>query len=897
MTLEIPTRFEPKQREAAIYAGWKKAGRFTANPASTKQPFVIVIPPPNVTGSLHMGHCLNNTLQDILTRWKRMCGFEALWLPGTDHAGIATQNVVEKELRKEKTNRHALGREKFLERVWAWKEQYGNTILMQLERMGCSCDWTRTRFTMDAPYSQAIRVAFVQLYKKGLIYKGKRIINWCPRCTTALSDIELRDQPDDKGKLYHIKYPVVGGGELTVATTRPETMLGDTAVAVHPDDARYKAIVGKKILLPLVKREIPIAADTFVDPKFGTGAVKVTPAHDANDYECSQRNGLEAICVMDERGVMNANAGRFAGLDRFEARKQVVAALEAEGFLAGTTDHVVPLAVCDRCDTIVEPYLSDQWFVKMKPLAVPAAEAVRSGRVKFMPERWTKIYLDWVDNTRDWCVSRQLWWGHQIPAWRCMDCSGYTVEITDPKNCAHCGSASIKQEEDVLDTWFSSGLWPFATLGWPEKTADLAKFYPTSVLATDRGIIYLWVARMIMNGLEFMGKEPYHTVIIHPTILTDDGKRMSKSKGTGIDPLGLLDAYGADATRFAMSRLVTTSQDMRFGTNISKTKGEEGQRFMTKFFNAARFVLMSLDGTDKAGALAGAAALANGDAVPGLAFEDRWILSRLNTTIRTVDAALQRYEFGEAAAQMYSFAWFEYCDWYIELAKPRMARPDGAAARATLLHVLDRLTRIMHPIMPFVTEEVWQSLRAFDPQREESIMTAAWPKADAARVDLDAEKTAGTLMEIVRAIREVRAKYNIPPKQALAATLSAPDAATAKALGEHAQLVQDSANLTKLDVGASLAAPPSSATQVVAGSHLFIPLAGIVDPAKEKERLESSKKKAADQAASIRKKLSDEKFCANAPAELVEKERARLEEFDDQIARVEKSLEELKNWK
>ncbi|MCE9583141.1 MAG: valine--tRNA ligase [Planctomycetes bacterium] len=897
MALEIPTRFEPAKREAEIYAGWKSAGRFTANAASTKTPYVIVIPPPNVTGSLHMGHCLNNTLQDILTRWKRMSGFEALWLPGTDHAGIATQNVVEKELRKEKTNRHELGREKFLERVWAWKEKYGNTILMQLERMGCSCDWSRTRFTMDDGYSKAIRVAFVQLYKKGLIYKGKRIINWCPRCTTALSDIELRDQPDDKGKLYHIKYPIAGGGELTVATTRPETMLGDTGVAVHPEDERYKALVGKMIILPLVKREIPIVADTFVDPKFGTGAVKVTPAHDANDYDCSQRCNLAAICVIDERGVMNANAGRFAGLDRFEARKAVVEALAAEGFLVGTSDHTVPLSVCDRCDTIIEPYLSDQWFVKMAPLAKPAAEAVRSGRVKFVPERWTRVYLDWVDNVRDWCVSRQLWWGHQIPAWKCIDCGAYTVETFDPKNCSKCGSAGLKQEDDVLDTWFSSGLWPFATLGWPDQTPDLKKFYPTSVLATDRGIIYLWVARMIMNGLEFMGKEPYHTVMIHPTILTDDGKRMSKSKGTGLDPLGLLDQFGADATRFAMSRLVTTSQDMRFGTNISKTKGEEGQRFMTKFFNAARFVLISLDTGDKAAAVAGAEALGRGEDPGKLEFEDRWILSRLNTTIRSVSANLERFEFGEAAAQLYAFAWFEYCDWYIELAKPRMARPDGAAARATLLHVLDSLTRLLHPIMPFVTEEVWQALRAFDPKREESVMNAAYPRADADRVDLDAEKTAGALMEIVRSLRDLRAKYNIPPKQALSAVLSAPDAATANALAPHARLVQDSANLTKLDIGTALAAPPSSATQVVAGNHLFIPLAGIVDPAKEKERLENTKKKAADQSASIRRKLDDAKFVQNAPPELVEKERARLADFDEQVASVEKSLEELKNWK
>jgi len=897
MTLEMPTRFDPAGREAEIYAAWQKAGRFTANANSTKPPFVIVIPPPNVTGSLHMGHCLNNTLQDILTRWKRMCGFEALWLPGTDHAGIATQNVVEKELRKEKSSRHQLGREKFLERVWAWKEQYGNTILSQLQRMGCSCDWTRTRFTMDEGYSKAIREAFVRLFKKGLIYKGKRIINWCPRCTTALSDIELRDQPDEKGKLWHIRYPIQGGGSVTVATTRPETMLGDTAVAVHPSDERYKGVVGKKVLLPLMNREIPIVADSFVDPKFGTGAVKVTPAHDPNDYECSQRLKLPAICVIDERGAMNENAGAFRGLDRFEARKKVVEALTEQGFLEKTTDHVVPLNVCDRCDTIVEPYLSDQWFVAMKALAAPAAEAARNGRVKFMPERWTKIYLEWVDNVRDWCISRQLWWGHRVPAWKCGKCGAYTSEIADPTKCVKCGSPDLKQEDDVLDTWFSSGLWPFATMGWPDKTADLAKFYPTSILATDRGIIYLWVARMIMNGLEFMGKEPFHTVIIHPTILTDDGKRMSKSLGTGLDPLTLLDAFGADATRFAVAKLVTTSQDMRFGKNISKSKGEEARNFMTKFFNAARFVLISLDAADKTAAAAGAAALGQGKDPAALAFEDRWILSRLNTTIASVSQSLERYEFGEAAQALYAFAWFEYCDWYIELAKPRLTRPDGAAARATLLHVLDSLTRLLHPIMPFVTEEVWQALRVFDASRAESVMIAPYPKADPARVDLDVEKTAGALMEIVRAVRDLRSKYNIPFKQALPAVLSAPDAATALALQPHVRLVCDSANLSKLDTGTNLTPPPSSATQVVAGAQLFIPLAGIVDAAKEKARLDSSLKKAEEQATNVRRKLDDPKFRQNAPADLVEKEEARLADFQDQIAKLKAGLAEVGSWK
>jgi valyl-tRNA synthetase len=893
MPLDIPTRFDPAAREPAIYDAWRRAGRFTADPNSGKPPFVIVIPPPNVTGSLHLGHCLNNTLQDMLTRWKRMSGYEALWLPGTDHAGIATQNVVEKELRKEKLNRHVLGREKFLERVWTWKEQYGNTILRQLERMGSSCDWSRTRFTMDEGYSRAIRAAFVRLFRKGLIYKGKRIINWCPRCTTALSDIELKDAPDEKGKLYGLRYPLKGGGEVRVATTRPETMLGDTAVAVHPDDERYRTLVGKTVILPLTNREVPIVADTFVDKAFGTGAVKVTPAHDPFDHECSQRHDLPAILVMDEKGVMNDNAGAFKGLDRFEARKQVTAALEAGGFLTGIQDHVVPLSACDRCDTVIEPYLSDQWFVKMGPLAKPAAESVRSGRVTFVPERWTEVFLDWVDDARDWCISRQIWWGHRVPAWKCGKCAAYTSEETDPSKCSACGAAELKQEEDVLDTWFSSALWPFATMGWPDATPDLKKFYPTSVLATDRGIIYLWVARMVMTGLEFMQQDPFHTVLIHPTILTDDGRRMSKSLGTGLDPLTLLDAYGADATRFAMSRLVTTSQDMRFGKTISKQKGEEARNFMTKVWNAARFVLMSLDGTDKAAAVAGADALERGESPAGLAFEDRWILSRLHSTVRAVANAFEHFEFGEAGQQLYVFAWFEYCDWYIELAK---RRTDGAA-KATLLHVLDVLVRLMHPIAPFVTEEIWGLLRAFDPRKTDSVMIAAFPKADAARVDLEAEKTAGTLMEIVRAVRDLRAKYNIPPKQALAAALSAPDEASARALSAHVGLVCSSSNLSKLDVGTALAAPPQSATQVVAGVQLFVPLAGLVDPAKERERLESAGKKAAETAAAIRRKLDDPNFRDKAPAELVEKERERLAEFDGQVARVEKSLAELAGWK
>jgi valyl-tRNA synthetase len=721
--MEFTSRFDPKEAEPRLYKLWEEGGFFKAEARSQKPPFTIVIPPPNVTGSLHMGHALNNTIQDLLVRWKRMQGFECLYLPGTDHAGIATQNVVEKELKKEGTNRHVLGRDSFLRRVWAWKEQYGETIYMQLRRLGSSCDWSRERFTMDESYVRAIRTVFKALYDKKQIYRGHRVINWCPRDMTALSDLEVR-RPEEgaAGNLYHIRYPLAGepGRHVVVATTRPETMLGDTAVMVHPKDARYAGLVGKKAVLPFIGREIPIIADEAVDMKFGSGAVKVTPAHDMNDFEVGKRHGLPAIIVMDESAKMNDQAGEFAGLDRFEARAKIVERLAALNLLEKVEDHSTPLGRCDRCDTIIEPYLSEQWFVNMKPLAAPAIDAVKSGRVRFHPDRWAKVYLDWMENIQDWCISRQIWWGHRIPVWTCSDGHAFAA-VDTPSTCPTCGGGALRQDADVLDTWFSSALWPFATLGWPEESADLKKFYPTQVLVTDRGIINLWVARMIMMGLEFRGKEPFSDVVINATIMDDAGERMSKSKGTGVDPLILMERYGADALRFALTLLSTGSQDVRFGKNLSVPRTEQARNFVTKFWNACRYVATSAP-----------------ESVSGLPpgwdrkLEDCWIASRLNRTIQVVTEALASNEFGRAAGELYTFIWDDFCSWYIELTKKRTAE---ATARGMLRYLAGITLRLLHPICPFVTEELWTKL---DPAAAKTpLIRAAWPEPGAMNEDLE----------------------------------------------------------------------------------------------------------------------------------------------------------------
>jgi valyl-tRNA synthetase len=807
-----------------------------------------------------------------------MEGYEVLWIAGTDHAGIATQNVVDKELKRtENKSRWDLGRDEFLKRVWKWKEQYGNTILNQLRRLGCSCDWSRLRFTMDEGYSRAIRTVFVSLFKKKLIYRGLGIVNWCPKDRTAISDLEVKTPEDaPPGKLWHINYPVKGepGRFLTVATTRPETMLGDTAVAVHPDDPRYKALIGKTVILPLVSREIPVIGDAIlVDPKFGSGVVKVTPAHDPNDFECGKRNKLPAIIVMDESAAINENGGPYKGLDRYEARKRIVADLEAEGLLVKTEDHAVPAGVCDRCDTVIEPRLSEQWFCSMKPLAAPAIAAVKSGDIKFNPDRWAKVYLDWMENIRDWCISRQIWWGHRIPVWYCPNKHAISA-VEDPACCPECGSKDLEQDKDVLDTWFSSALWPFATLGWPDETPDLEKFYPTQVLVTSRDIINLWVGRMIVSGYEFRGEKPFSDVIIHATIMDDAGKRMSKSKGTGVDPLVLIDEYGADALRFSLAWLTTGTQDLKFGQKFSKQRVEMSRNFVTKLWNAARYVAEKI-----------------GDApatVPtaGLSNEDSWILSRLNTTVDGVTSAVDRYEFGEAAQHLYKFVWDDFCAWYLELSKRRSGEP---AARQTLACVLDTTLRLMHPFTPFFTEEIWQKLG-----RKQSLMKASWPEVDEKLRNPDLEKRMSLVFEAVGVVREVRNRNGIVPKVTLPAVISAKDEATAALLKAGSEIIRDQANLDELSIGVNVAKPKFSATGASTAFTVYVPLEGKIDKAAEVGRTKKEMEKAGEQAVQSERQLANEEFRKRKP-ELAREIEEKLAALKAKLVELEAHLRELES--
>ena len=853
--------YEPAATEAKWYPYWESHGYFTPQIDRSKEPFTIVIPPPNVTGSLHMGHALNNTIQDVIIRRRRMAGQPALWLPGTDHAGIATQNKVEQQLAEEGLTRQDVGREKFIERVWQWKDEYGATIINQLKRLGCSCDWTRERFTMDEGYSKAVKEVFVRLYRDGLIYRGNRIINWCPRCHTALSDIEVEHQ-DVEGGLWHIKYPLVEReGFLIIATTRPETLLGDTAVAVHPEDKRYKHLIGGKAVLPLVGRELPIIGDAHVDPAFGTGALKVTPAHDPNDFEIGERHGLEQINIFGPDARINANGGQFFGQHRFEAREAVVEALKEAGLLEKYEPHTHAVGHCYRCHTMIEPYLSEQWFVDMKPLAGPAIEAVKIGKVKFSPERWARVYFEWMENIRDWCISRQIWWGHQIPAWYCGDCGETMVATQAPTACSKCGGARLEQDQDVLDTWFSSALWPFATLGWPDATEDLDFFYPTSVLSTARDILYLWVARMIMSGLKFAGDGPFHTVIIHPTVLNREGRRMSKSLGTGVDPLELIDKYGTDATRFGLMIQATTMQDMRF----TEEKLEMSRNFANKMWNAARFALMNLSDYDPADFDAAA-----------LTAADRWILSRVQRLIDDVTAAVDTYDFGEASRRLYDFFWSEFCDWYLEMVKHRLYEGGDAgsrsAAQGVLVRVLDVALKLLHPFMPFITEEIWQKL----PVATESLMIAAWPVADPTLVDKSAEKDIALLQSVVTAIRVVRAEYKVSPATKIKAVVTARDAGPPASILAGKAMMERLAGLSELEVGAELMRPERSATAVAGDLEIFIPLAGLVDVGKETQRLEKELAVVEAEAGRVEGKLANEGFRAKAPAGIIQKEEDKL---------------------
>ncbi len=875
---EMPSAYDPDAVEGPVFEMWAE-GRYFEQAPEGEPPFTVVIPPPNVTGSLHMGHALNNTIQDVVIRRARMTGQPARWVLGTDHAGIATQNKVEQKLAKQGLSRHDVGREAFIEECWKWRVEHGSIIIGQLKRMGCSCDYSDEHFTMDPGYQTAVRKVFVDWFEKGLIYRGKRIINWCPRCTTALSDIEVEHE-DVAGHLWHIRYPLrtaVGGRDhLVVATTRPETMLGDMCVAVHPDDERYKDLVGATVVLPLLGREIPVVADEYVDPSFGSGAVKVTPAHDPNDFEIAERHGIAKVNILEADGTIGAEGGPYAGLDRYEARKRVLADLEAAGLLERTEDHDHAVGHCYRCQTVVEPWLSDQWFVDMKPLAAPAIEAVRDGRVVFHPQRWENVYFHWMENIRDWCISRQLWWGHRIPVFYCDACGLQLASMDDLTVCPTCGAA-VRQDEDVLDTWFSSQLWPFATLGWPEETPELDFFYPTTVLSTARDILFLWVARMIMSGMYFVGDVPYRDVIIHPTVFNAEGRRMSKSLGTGVDPLDLMAHYGADGMRFGLMLQVTGNQDIRF----SEEKLASSRNFANKIWNASRFVLMNV----------GDASVSGEPRVGSPA--DAWILSRLADLSRRVDEGLLAYEFGETARALYEFFWNEFCDWYIELAKPRLAA--GGEARETVLgnlvFVLDNALRLLHPMMPFVTEEIWQHL----PQTRgtaDALMVAPWPVGLDSFCDEDAERAIALLQEVVVAVRTVRARYTLSPKVKLDVTVrpAAECAATIEALSDDIRGIAGAASLT---IAADAAKPAHAVAVATTSGEVYVSLEGLVDFAAERERVARELDKARQELARVEKKLGNEGYLAKAAPEIIAKDRARAGEYATAIEKLAAQLADL----
>ena len=876
--------YEHREVEARWYPFWLERGYFHGDEHDrTRPPFSIVLPPPNVTGSLHLGHALTATLQDVLIRWKRMSGFNTLWLPGTDHAGIATQMIVEKELkRSEGKSRHDLGRAAFLERVWAWKERYGSRIGEQHKALGASLDWERERFTMDEGLSRAVREVFVRLHEEGLIYREKKLINWCPDCHTALSDLEVEQKEAEAGELWSFAYPLAdGSGEIVVATTRPETMLGDTAVAVHPDDERYRGIVGKKVRHPILGREIPIIADAIlVDPKFGTGAVKVTPAHDFNDFEVGKRHGLEQITVIGPDGRMTENAGPLAGKDRFEARKEVKALLASMGLDRGTKPHLLAIGRCQRSQTILEPLLSDQWYVRIEPLARPAIEAVEQGRTRFIPEQWTNTYMMWMRNIHDWCISRQLWWGHQIPAWYCPD-GHVTVAREAPERCATCGKGELRQDEDVLDTWFSSALWPFSTMGWPDRTETLATFYPTSVMETGHDIIFFWVARMMMMGLHFMGEVPFRTVYLHPMVRDEKGQKMSKTKGNVIDPLVITEQYGADALRFTLAALTAQGRDIK----LAKDRIDGYRAFANKLWNATRFALMNLEGyvheeRDPA-------SLARTPA-------DRWILARTQRAVNDTVAALEAFRFNEAAGTVYQFVWHELCDWYIELAKEALYGDDAEkkrAAQATLTTSLQTALRLLHPFMPFITEELWHVLRAQvrADAWPDSVLAAEYPRAGA--VDDAADRGFGPVIGIVDAIRNIRGEMNIPFKAVLDdVEIGALDREAVATVREELGRVHRLANVSGarvLDAGRAPARRGASAVAVGAGFEVRVGLAGAVDLAAEAVRISKEIAKIENDVAGLEQKLANPSFVAKAPAEVVEKDRARLAELVEKKRKLE----------
>ena len=896
---ELPPQYNPQDVEERRYQWWDAQGFFRADVKKGHAPYTIVIPPPNVTGILHMGHALNNTIQDILIRTKRMQGANALWIPGTDHAGIATQNVVERALAKEGKRRQDLGREGFIRRVWAWKEQYGNTILYQLKRLGSSCDWRRTRFTMDEGLSRAVTEVFVRLFEQGLIYRGNYIINWCPRCQTALADEEAPREAT-QGKLYHIRYPLQepqpgGPSYIEVATTRPETMLGDTGVAVHPKDPRYQALIGQRVLLPLVNRLLPIFADEAVDREFGTGAVKVTPAHDPVDFQLGRKHGLDSLNVMTDDAKMVAVPKTYEGLDRFDCRSKLIVDLEQQGYLGAIEEHQHNVGHCYRCRTIVEPRLSPQWFVKMQPLAKPAIQAVKQGTVTFVPERWTKVYLNWMENIQDWCISRQIWWGHRLPVWYCDRCgldaavktgllrssakdrqpSGIIVSRTPPTQCPRCESTDLRQDEDVLDTWFSSWLWPFSTLGWPERTKDLAYFYPTAALVTAQEIIFFWVARMIMAGYVCMGKPPFARVYIHGTVRDMTGKKMSKSLGNIIDPLEIIKSYGTDALRYTLITSTAIGQDIF----LSEERFAAGRNFANKLWNATRYVLSQPAATPKAGKAA-------------LSLPDRWILSRLQRTITRVTESLEAFLFNDAANALYDFLWHDVCDWYLELSKhvPENQRP---ATRQTLLTVLEAALRLLHPVMPFVTEELWQRLpptvRGKGKAAPASIMVAPWPKASAKLLDPEAEASMERFKAVVTAIRTTRAELNVPHDRRPSIHLIAKPSKVRLFLDLNV-LLQAMAQVGDITVAASGRRPKDAAAALVEGIEVFVPLAGLIDVQKELTRLKQQVEGLNRQLAQVDARLRDEQFTSKAPKDVIEQAKDRRTHVQESLKKLSEHL-------
>ncbi len=881
----LPKGYEPSQVEDKWYRQWEECGCFHADENSPKPHYSIVIPPPNVTGVLHMGHALNNTLQDILVRWKRMTGHEVLWMPGTDHAGIATQNVVEKQLAANGQDRHELGREAFVERVWQWREESGGQIINQLKRLGASCDWERERFTMDEGLSKAVREVFVRLYEDRLIYRDNRLINWCPRCHTALSDLEV-EHDEKKGHLWHLRYPVKGSDRfLTVATTRPETMLGDTAVAVHPEDERYADLAGKSVILPLVDREIPIVFDEYVDRAFGSGAVKITPAHDFNDFEIGKRHGLEFINIFDESGRVNENGGSYQGQDRVAARKAVVADLEAQGLLEKIDDHKLAVGECYRCKTVIEPYMSKQWYVKVGPLAEEAIAAVQQGRTRIVPLQWEKTYYEWMFNIQDWCISRQIWWGHRIPAWFCDDCGEITVSREDATACAHCGCGNLRQETDVLDTWFSSALWPFSTMGWPDQSETLRKFYPTSCLVTGFDILFFWVARMMMMGLKFMGEVPFSEVYIHALVRDAQGQKMSKSKGNVIDPLGVIDEYGADAFRFTLAAFAAMGRDIK----LAPERIAGYKAFANKLWNAARFSLMNLEGFDPEGVDLGKLELSQAD---------QWILTRLAETARDANAALAEYKFNEAANALYAFTWHSFCDWYIELSKGDLYGTDPARkqrVQTVLYTVLEQLLRLLHPVMPFITEEIWQTLPGSRPQR--FIMQAAYPTGSDLPQANEGPARMELLMEVIRAIRNIRGEMDVAPSRKIAAVLDCKSEAAAAVVAEGQDYIRSLAGLEELRFGVRIERPDQAATQVAGEIEVLLPMAGLIDVDEEEKRLEREIAKAQKDVDFFTKKLSNEKFVANAPPAVLEKDRGKLAEAGEKLEILQKSRQRVQSWK